>query len=243
VKLLILFCFQQLTKQNKASTRFYTLVLNQCSSHLSVIVEPLIYFRVCQGQTFFSHGQKIIPRLSWAKVSRLSLTKILKSELLVRRSNILLLDTSTNKQLLQLLKRKKFNDSVVLPFLECICYIQNLVIRQKELVSQICVVPFSNFGNWISFGPLRIRCLFYIWTILLITFHTFAVVVISLHIRKYAILLQTVSTLLPQRLNTAALVCYSVYSLLDLGCVYFLLCLLWTVHRQPRGTVMQQYRS
>jgi len=26
------------------------------------------------------------------------------------------------------------------------------------------VVPFSNFGNWITFGPLRIRCLFYIWT-------------------------------------------------------------------------------
>ena len=46
--------------------------------------------------------------------------------------------------------------------------------------------PFSNFGNWITFGPLQVRCLFYIWTTLLITIHTFAVI-ISLHVRKYAI--------------------------------------------------------
>jgi len=39
------------------------------------------------------------------------------------------LNTSENKQLLQKLKSKKFKDSVVLAFLECICYsyIQNLV--------------------------------------------------------------------------------------------------------------------
>jgi len=41
----------------------------------------------------------------------------------------------------------KFNDSAVLLVLECICYIQNMVIRQKELVSQMCVVLFSNFSN------------------------------------------------------------------------------------------------
>jgi len=87
-------------------------------------------------------------------------------ELLARKSNISLFDTSTNEQLLQKLKRKKFNDSVVLAFLECSCYIQNFVIRQKEPVSQIRVVQFSNFGNWITFGPLRFRCLFYIWTAL-----------------------------------------------------------------------------
>jgi len=58
-----------------------------------------------------------------------------------------LLDTSTSKQLLQKLKSKKFNDSVVLAFLECRCYIQNLVIRQKEPISQISVVPCSNFGK------------------------------------------------------------------------------------------------
>jgi len=60
-------------------------------------------------------------------------------------------------------------------------------ILQKGHVSQICVVPFSNLGNWITVGPLRLRCLFYIWTTLLITVHTFAVVIISLHIREYAI--------------------------------------------------------
>jgi len=63
-------------------------------------------------------------------------------------------------------------------------------IWQKEPVSQIRVVPFSNFGNWITFGPLRIRCLFSIWTTLLNTVHTFDVVIISLHIRKYAISLR-----------------------------------------------------
>ena len=61
-------------------------------------------------------------------------------------------------------------------------------ISQKGSISQICVVPFSNLGNWVTFGPLRLRCLFYIWTTLLITVHTFAAVVISLHIEKYAIL-------------------------------------------------------
>jgi len=53
----------------------------------------------------------------------------------------MLLDTSTNKQLLQKLKSKKFNDLVILAFLECSCYsyIQNLVIRQKRTrVSNMC---------------------------------------------------------------------------------------------------------
>jgi len=58
-----------------------------------------------------------------------------------------LLDTSTKKQALRKLKSMKFNDSAVLLVLECICYIQNMVIRQKELVSQMCVVLFSNFSN------------------------------------------------------------------------------------------------
>jgi len=31
---------------------------------------------------------------------------------------------------------------------------------KKNPYSQICVVPFSNFGNWITFSPLRTRCLF-----------------------------------------------------------------------------------
>ena len=124
----------------------------------------------------------IFSRFSWNPHQQ----KFKIHELLVRKSNISLLDTSTNKQLLQKLKSQKFNYSVVLAFLEYICYIQTLA---KKPVSQICVVPFSNFGNGITFGPLRMRCLFYIWTTLLITVLTFAVVIISLHIRKYAILL------------------------------------------------------
>jgi len=60
-------------------------------------------------------------------------------------------------------------------------------ISQKEPVSQMCVIPFSNFDSWSTFGPLWIRRLFYAWTTLLITIHTFAVVIL-LHIRKYAIL-------------------------------------------------------
>jgi len=54
---------------------------------------------------------------------------------------------------------------VVLAFLERICYIQNFTKRTR---SQICVFPFSNLGNWITFGLLRLRCLYYIWTTLLI---------------------------------------------------------------------------
>ena len=151
-------------------------------------------------------------------------------------------------------RTKKFNDSLVLAFLEFSCYIQNLVIRKKEPVSEICVVPFSNFGNWITFGPFRIRCLFYIWTTLLITVHNFAVVIISLHIWKYAILLHlawlnskksgfTLYLLYSHKGWTAALVCDSVYSLLDSGLrlsLLFLLSLLWTVHPQHLITVMQQ---
>jgi len=32
----------------------------------------------------------------------------------------------------------------------------------------ICVTLFSNLGNWSAFGLLQIRCLFYIWTTLLL---------------------------------------------------------------------------
>jgi len=65
------------------------------------------------------------------------LTKILKTRITCKKINILLLDTSTNIQLLQKLKSKKFNDLVVLAFLEGRCYIQSLVIWQKEPVSQL----------------------------------------------------------------------------------------------------------
>ena len=79
----------------------------------------------------------------------------------------------------------------------------------------------------LQFGPFRRECLFYIWTILfVITVHTFAVVVISLYTRKYAILLHlawisskklgfTLFLLYSHKGWTAALVCDSVYSLPD----------------------------
>ena len=131
------------------------------------------------------------------------------------------------------------NDSVVLAFLECSCFFENLAIRQKEPVSQICAVSFCNFGNWATFGLLRIKCLFYIWTILLITVHTFAVVIITLRMRKCAILLHlawlnilkagfhTVFALLPQSLNSSSSLWLSllIYSLLDSAWFYFLLSL------------------
>jgi len=52
-----------------------------------------------------------------------------------------------------------------------------------------CVSSHFLTGNRITFGPLRMRCLPYIWTTLLITVHTFPLVVISLRIRKYTMLL------------------------------------------------------
>jgi len=73
--------------------------------------------------------------------------KLKRHELLVRKSSISLLDNSVSEQVVQNLKRKKFNDSLVLAFFEFSCYIRNLLIRQKEPVSEICVVPFSNFVN------------------------------------------------------------------------------------------------
>jgi len=137
--------------------------------NIFVIIEPLIYFCVCHGTP---------------------LTKILKTRITCKKFKYFVI-RHFNKQtvIITEVKKQEINDSVVLAFLECSCYIQNLVTRQKEPVSQ-CVVSFSNFGNWISFGPLWRRFLLgYIWTTLLITVHTFAAVIISLHIRKSAILL------------------------------------------------------
>jgi len=106
----------------------------------------------------------------------------------VRKSNISLLGTSTNEHLLQKLKSKKINHSIFFAFLECSCYIQNLVIRQKAPTSQTCVFHFLILT--IELHLVRFEGgASYLWTKLRIILHTFAVVSISLHIRKYAILL------------------------------------------------------
>jgi len=60
-----------------------------------VIVEPLIYFRICDGTP---------------------LTNFEEDELRVRKSNISLLHTSTNTPLLQKLKSKKFETRLSLHF-------------------------------------------------------------------------------------------------------------------------------
>ena len=65
--------------------------------NLFVLTKPLKHFHVC-------HGTPINKKLK-------------KHELHVKKENILLLETLTNKQLLQKLKSKKFNDSVVIEFL------------------------------------------------------------------------------------------------------------------------------
>ena len=65
--------------------------------NIFVIAEPLKHFHIF-------HGTPINKKLK-------------KHELHVKKANILLLETSTNKQSLQKLKSKKFNDSVVLEFL------------------------------------------------------------------------------------------------------------------------------
>ena len=44
-----------------------------------------------------------------------------------------LLDTSTNEQLLQKLKSKKFNNSVVLAFMEFICYIFGHLAKRTRI--------------------------------------------------------------------------------------------------------------
>ena len=77
-----------LIKNTKAKSVFF---------NLFVIAEPLKHFYVC-------HGTAINKKLN-------------KHELHVKKANVLLLDTSTNKQLLQKLKSKKFNDSVILKIL------------------------------------------------------------------------------------------------------------------------------
>ena len=164
-------------------------IFANCSTSDSLLVEHTgLHMKAAKltlGQCSSTFLSSRNPWYTFAFVMEPYFHKFKRHKLLVTKSSTSLLDTSTNKQLLQNLQSKKFNGSLVLAFLEFSCYIQNLVIRQKEPVSEICVVPFSNFGNWMTFGPLRIRYLFYNLITLLNTVHTFAVVIISLHICYY----------------------------------------------------------
>jgi len=132
---------------------------------LFVIMEHLIYFRVCHGTL---------------------INKNLKTGITCKKLKYFFWDTLTNKQLLQKSKIKKLMTRFFLHFWNVFATFK---LSQKQPVSQMCVVPFSTFVSWSTFGALWIRWLFYIWTTLLITVHTFAAVIILLHIRKYASLL------------------------------------------------------
>jgi len=69
-------------------------------------MEPLKYFCICHG------------------------TPINKNTRITCK-NIKVLDTSTNKPVIaKKLKNQKFNDSVVLAYLECICYFQDLAKKR-----------------------------------------------------------------------------------------------------------------
>jgi len=75
------------------------------------------------------------------------LTKLEKVRITCRKIKYFVIRHFNKKQFLQKLKSKKFNDSVVLAFLEYSGYIQSLVSRQKESLFQICVNP-SGVAKW-----------------------------------------------------------------------------------------------
>jgi len=72
------------------------------------------------------------------------LTKIKKTRITCKKIKFFVIRHFNKSTVITEVKKQEINDSVVLAFLECICYIQNL---GKEPVSQICVVAFSNLGN------------------------------------------------------------------------------------------------
>jgi len=128
--------------------------------NLFVIMKPLIYFRVC-------HGTPI--------------NKILKTRITCKEIKYFFI-RHFNKWTV-ITEVKKARNVMTRLLLQFWNVSATFKISQKESVSQMCVIPFFNFDSWSTFGLLRIRRLFYIWTTLLITVHTFAVVIISLHIR------------------------------------------------------------
>ena len=131
--------------------------------NLFVIMEPLIHFRVCHG----------IP-----------INKNLKTRITCEKIKYFVIHFKKWTVITEVKKARNVMTRLFLHFWNVSATIK---ISQKEPVSQMCVIPFSNFDSWSTFGPLWIRRLFYAWTTLLITIHTFAVVIL-LHIRKYAIL-------------------------------------------------------
>jgi len=64
------------------------------------------------------------------------LTKILKTSILVEKIKYFVIIHFNKQTVITEVKSKKFNDSVVLAFLEYICYIQTLANRTR--ISSMC---------------------------------------------------------------------------------------------------------
>jgi len=84
--------------------------MNQLLCHCLVLKQ--LYLCQCSS-TFLSSWN---PWYALAFIMEPPFNKNKKMELLVKKSNISLLDASKNKRLLQMLKSKKFNDLVILEF-------------------------------------------------------------------------------------------------------------------------------
>ena len=140
------------------------------------------------------------------------LTKIKKHELLVRKSNISLLDTSTKKQLLHKLKKILMTRL----FLHFWNVSDTFRIWQKEPVSQICVAHFLTFaielrlvsfglGSYFTFELVYIthyrphlRCCYYFTSHKKISYYASSGLT-----KLYNVGFHTVFTSFPQRLNSS----------------------------------------
>ena len=115
--------------------------------------------------------------------------KLKDHKLLVRKSNISLFDTLTNKTVVTTVKKQDILMTqlslhfwnVTATFRIWLSGKMNSYVKYVSSNIMLC--------NWIAFGPLRIKFLFYILTTLLTIVHTFTFVIILLHLRKYAILI------------------------------------------------------
>jgi len=130
------------------------------------------------------------------------------------------------------LKSKKINHSLFLHFWNVGAIFRSWSSGKKKPYLQYVLSNFLTLAIELHLVHIRFGAS-YIWTTLLITVHTFAVVIISLHIRKCVILLHlawlngkmfgfTLFSIYSHQGRTAALVCDSVYPLLNSGWVCFL---------------------
>jgi len=102
----------------------FSFVASSVATDISLVNTVSYTLKQCSS-TFLSSWN---PCYTFAFVMQPPLTKITKTRSTCKKIKFFV-NTSTNKQIFQKLKSKKLDDSVVLAFLECICYIQNLANR------------------------------------------------------------------------------------------------------------------